>query len=169
MTFSGIVALIGGVVTAGCAIAGIVSGIRARKAAERQAEEMRRAEHEARLEEIRCNNNRNYIQGIQYIPYQQPAYQQPVNNEVHYYYHNIPQPQQYYMQPQQNYQQYQQQTGYYPSTGYAYNEPVYRGEQEIGLASRMQLFQNLRNWIHPQYQYQQQYNYYPQANYAYAL
>lgn len=169
MTFSGIAALIAGVVTAGCAIAGIISGIRARKAAERRADEMRRAEHEARLAEIRNRAaNRNH-ESIHYVPVQQT---QPVSNgEVHHYYHYDTSPQPAYVQPPiQTYQQPQQNP--YPSTGYAYSEPVYRGEQEIAAASRMQFLQNLRSRLFPQYQqqyYQQPINYYPQANYAYAL
>ena len=53
MSIGSIIAIIGGIVTAGCAIAGAIAGIRARKAEERRVEEMRKAEHEARLQRIR--------------------------------------------------------------------------------------------------------------------
>lgn len=168
MTFSGIAALIAGVVTAGCAIAGIISGIRARKAAERRAEEMRKAEHDARLAEIKYYTSRRRREVIQTIPVQQTTSTQ--NGEVHHYYHYDTSPQPAYVQPPiQTYQQPQQNP--YPNTGYTYSEPVYRGEQEIAAVSRAQFIQNLRNRLFPQYQqqYQQPINYYPQANYAYAL
>lgn len=169
MTFSGIAALIAGVVTAGCAIAGIISGIRARKAAEKRAEEMRRAEHEARIAEIKYYTSRRRREVIQTVPVQQT--QSTQNGEVHHYYHYDTSPQPAYTQPPiQTYQQPQQNP--YPSTSYAYSEPVYRGEQEIAAVSRAQFIQNLRNRLFPQYQqqyYQQPINYYPQANYAYAL
>jgi hypothetical protein len=172
MTISGVLALVAGAVTATCAIAGAISGIRARKAAERRAEEMRRAEHLARLEEIK-NRNRQYVQTIQYVPAQStpqvhyisteptvqyvPARPSPGGGEIYHYYHNIPQPQTPVYPTQDPYQ----------NQAYNCTEPVWRGEQEIGARSRMNYFQNLRNMFFPQYQ--QQYGYYPQAHYAYAV
>lgn len=169
MSISSVIAIIGGIVTAGCAIAGAIAGIRARKAQEARAEEMRRAEHEARLQRIREANNARYTQNTQIQPVQ--SYQpQPVNNEVHYYYHTIPQ------NPVQTYPNYYQphnpnqymHHGYTNSGGYmygnSYDEPVYRGEREIGNMSKMQMWQNL----YPRQNAFWQHGYYSQPQYAYA-
>ena len=53
MSIGSIIAIIGGIVTAGCAIAGAIAGIRARKAEERRVEEIRRFEHGERLRVLR--------------------------------------------------------------------------------------------------------------------
>lgn len=166
MSISGIIALVAGVVTAGCAIAGAIAGIRARKAQEARNEEMRRAEHEARLESMRDRRNRHYVETVQYVP--APNYQQTTNGEVHHYYHTAPNQLQFPMYPAQCQYQYPCEQNTYQNQGYVYNEPVWRGEQQIGEYSRMNYFQNIRNALFPQYQ-QPQYGYYPQANYAYAV
>lgn len=166
MNISTIIAIIGGIVTAGCAIAGAIAGIRARKAQEARNEEMRKAEHEARLQRIREANNARYLQNTQAYPPTQMYHQQPVNNEVHYYYHAIPQQQNYpnYYQPQNSYMNH----GYVNNVGYSYgnqyDEPVYRGEREIGNMSKMQMLQRL----YPQQNSFWESGYYAQPQYAYA-
>lgn len=88
MTFSSIVAIIGGIVTAGCAIAGAIAGIRARRAQEARNEEIRNAEHRARLSMMTNSTPQNNVQNY-------PSYvnqpQQPVRGEIHHYYHGFPQ------------------------------------------------------------------------------
>jgi hypothetical protein len=167
MSIGSIIAIIGGIVTAGCAIAGAIAGIRARKAEERRAEEMRKAEHEARLQRIRdAREARSMMMNPQPMGQTcvQPV-QMPATNEVHYYYHNMPGEYGYYtgsQQPQNNYMnQGYVNSGY--SYGNQYNDSVYRGEREIGNRSKMQLMQR----FFPQ-QYQQT-GYYPQQQYAYAV
>lgn len=168
MSFGSIVAIIGGIITAGCAIAGAIAGIRARKAEEKRREEMRKAEHDAALQRIKDSiparkflmRNRQMNQG-----YVQPV-QTPVSNEVHYYYHNIPpqQPVGYsgYGQVQNNYMnQGYANSGY--SYGNQYSDAVYRGEREIGNMSKMQM---LQRFFPRQYQPT---GYYPQQQYAYAV
>lgn len=168
MSIGSIIAIIGGIVTAGCAIAGAIAGIRARKAEERRAEEMRKAEHETRLQRIReAREARSMMMNSQPTrqTYVQPV-QTPTTNEVHYYYHNIPQqPVGYsgYGQGQNNYMnQGYVNSGY--SYGNQYNDSMYRRECEIGNVSKMQM---LRRFF-PQ-SYQQQTGYYPQQQYAYAV
>ena len=167
MTFSSIIAIIGGIVTAGCAIAGAVAGIRARKAEEKRQEELKRAEHEARIQRIREANNARYLQNTTAQTYPTyPAYpagyQQPVNNEVHYYYHNIPQ----YPNYVQN--QYMNQYSGYGGCNYAYGnqtrDDVYPGERAIGNMSKMQLWQRMM----PQQNMFQSFGYYNRPQYAYA-
>ena len=96
--------------------------------------------------------------------YVQPV-QTPATNEVHYYYHNIPQQPVGYSGYGQNQNNYMNQR--YVNSGYSYgnqyNDSVYRGEREIGNRSKMQLMQR----FFPQ-QYQQT-GYYPQQQYAYAV
>lgn len=170
MTFSSIIAIIGGIVTAGCAIAGAIAGIRAKRAQDARNEEMRRAEHEARLQRIREANNARYLQQPQIQNMNQypayPAYQQPVNNEVHYYYHNIPMPMQQYPNNVQN--QYMNQYSGYGGCNYAYGnrsrDDVYPGERAIGNMSKMQLFQRFA----PQQSTFQSFGYYNRPQYAYA-
>lgn len=166
MTFSSIIAIIGGIVTAGCAIAGAVAGIRARKAQEARNEEMRRVEHEARIQRIREANNARYLQNTTAQPCPTypayPVYQQPVNNEVHYYYHNIPQ----YPNYVQN--QYMNHYSGYGGCNYAYGnqtrDDVYPGERAIGNMSKMQLWQRMM----PQQNMFQSFGYYNRPQYAYA-
>ena len=167
MTFSSIIAIIGGIVTAGCAIAGAVAGIRARKAEEKRQEELKRAEHEARIQRIREANNARYlqqpqIQNMNQYPAYPVAYQQPVSNEVHYYYHNIPQ----YPNYVQN--QYMNHYSGYGGCNYAYGnqsrDNVYPGERAIGNMSKMQLFQRFA----PQQSPFQTFGYYNRPQYAYA-
>lgn len=164
MTFSSIVAIIGGIVTAGCAIAGAIAGIRARKAREAREEELRKAEHEARMARIREAREARLAQStqvVQQVPVQQPM----VQPEVHHYYHNIPQ-QSYPTNNWQGQNQYMNQgyvkSGY--SYGNSYNEPIYAGERAIGNMSKLEM---LRQRFYPNTMYQ--YNYYPQAQYAYAV
>lgn len=165
MTFSSIIAIIGGIVTAGCAIAGVIAGIRARKAQEARNEEIRKAEHEARLQRIR-EANASRIQNAFRLnnrnTNQQTVYPQPVNNEVHYYYHNIPQ-QQY-----PNNTQYVNQYSGYGKCDYAYGnqtrDDVYPGERAIGNMSKMQLWQRMM----PQQNIFQPFGYYNRPQYAYA-
>lgn len=167
MTFSSIIAIIGGIVTAGCAIAGAVAGIRARKAEEKRQEELKRAEHEARIQRIREANNARYlqqpqIQNMNQYPAYPVAYQQPVSNEVHYYYHNIPQ----YPNYVQN--QYMNHYSGYGGCNYAYGnqtrDDVYPGERAIGNMSKMQLWQRMM----PQQSMFQSFGYYNRPQYAYA-
>ena len=166
MTFSSIIAIIGGIVTAGCAIAGAIAGIRARKAEEKRQEELKRAEHEARLQRIREANNARYLQQPQIQNMNQyptyPTYQQPMNNEVHYYYHNIPQ----YPNYVQN--QYMNQYSGYGGCNYAYGnqtrDDVYPGERAIGNMSKMQLWQRMM----PQQNVFHSFGYYNRPQYAYA-
>lgn len=167
MSIGSVIAIIGGIVTAGCAIAGAIAGIRARKAEEKRREEARNAAHEAELQRIKASaparkflmRRRRMNQG--YVP----PVQTPATNEVHYYYHNMPGEYGYYtgsQQPQNNYMnQGYVNSGY--SYGNQYNDSVYRGEREIGNRSKMQLMQR----FFPQ-QYQQT-GYYPQQQYAYAV
>jgi hypothetical protein len=111
---------------------------------------MRRIQEDMAMDEIRRRRNRFlYPQPVQYVQSPQSG------GEIHHYYHNIGNP--YQFQPQPNYQQT------VPVGTYSSNEPTWRGEQEIGLMSRMRMMQNR---FFPQ---QFQPNYYPQANYAYAL
>lgn len=171
MTFSSIIAIIGGVVTAGCAIAGAIAGIRARKAEERRREEMAKAEHEARIQRIRESNNARYLQNttVQAAPSNMyPTYPQPVNNDVYYYnngYQPVQQYQQYPNYPQNNY--INNYSGY-GNGNYAYGsqtrDTVYPGERAIGNMSKMQLLQR----IMPQQNPFQMFGYYNQPQYAYA-
>lgn len=167
MTFSSIIAIIGGIVTAGCAIAGAIAGIRARKAEEKRQEELKRAEHEARIQRIREANNARYLQNTTAqtyptYPAYPAAYQQPVNNEVHYYYHNIPQ------YPNYDQNQYMNQYSGYGRCNYAYGnqtrDDVYPGERAIGNMSKMQLWQRMM----PQQNMFQSFGYYNRPQYAYA-
>lgn len=158
MTFSSIVAIIGGIVTAGCAIAGAIAGIRARKAREAREEELRKVEHEANLLELKekLAMRRNRKNATTY----------PTNNtDIHHYYHNIPQ-QTYPTNNWQGQNQYMNQgyvkSGY--SYGNSYNEPIYAGERAIGNMSKLEM---LRQRFYPNAMYQ--YNYYPQPQYAYAV
>ena len=164
MSIGSVIAIIGGIVTAGCAIAGAIAGIRARKAEERRAEEMRKAEHGARLQRIREARSMMMNSQPAQQTYVQPV-QTPATNEVHYYYHNIPQQPVGYSGYGQNQNNYMNQR--YVNSGYSYgnqyNDSVYRGEREIGNRSKMQLMQR----FFPQ-QYQQT-GYYPQQQYAYAV
>lgn len=163
MTFSSIIAIIGGIVTAGCAIAGVIAGIRARKAQEVRNEELKRAEHEARLQRIREANNARYLQNttVQAYPTYPTAYQQPMNNEVHYY-HNIPQ------YPNYDQNQYMNHYSGYGRCNYAYGnqtrDDVYPGERAIGNMSKMQLWQRMM----PQQNMFQSFGYYNRPQYAYA-
>lgn len=179
MTFSTIVAIIGGIVTAGCAIAGAIAGIKARRAQERRDEEYRKAEHESRMNRFR-NRAQRTVAAPAPVTTPQPT---TTTNEVHYYYHapNQQNPIEYY--PQNTYQQaqnyyannnqYMNQQSSYPNYGngytygYAYNEPVYRGEREIGMRSKMELQQAMNAQYNP---YQNSYSgYYYQPYYAYAV
>jgi hypothetical protein len=175
MTFLSIIAIIGGIVTAGCAIAGAIAGIRARKAEEKRQEELKRAEHEANIQRIRDANNARYLQQphIQNMnqypvyPAYPTAYQQPMNNEVHYYYHNIPMPMQQYPNYVQN--QYMNHYSGYGGCNYAYGnqtrDDVYPGERAIGNMSKMQLWQRMM----PQQNMFQSFGYYNRPQYAYAV
>lgn len=167
MTFSSIVAIIGGIVTAGCAIAGAIAGIRARRAQERRDEEIKRAEHQEVLDRIRERRaaQREARMRVAYTPALTPT-----TNEIHHFYHPMGQQQPVEYYPQSTYQQCQ--SNYYSNQnqymnpgyayGYSYKDPVYRGEIEIGNRSKIQM-----GGYNP-YQYNS-YNYYPQANYAYAV
>lgn len=167
MSIGSVIAIIGGIVTAGCAIAGAIAGIRARKAEERRAEEMRKAEHETRLQRIReAREARSMMMNSQATrqTYVQPV-QTPTTNEVHYYYHNIPQQSAGYSGYGQGQNNYMNQG--YVNSGYSYgnqyNDSMYRRECEIGNVSKMQM---LRRFFPQQYQ---QTGYYPQQQYAYAV
>lgn len=166
MSIGSVIAIIGGIVTAGCAIAGAIAGIRARKAEERRAEEMRRAEHGERLRALR-ERRESRMMGMNNMnsSYTMQPVQMPATNEVHYYYHNIPQQPVGYSGYGQNQNNYMNRG--YVNSGYSYgnqyNDSVYRGEREIGNRSKMQLMQR----FFPQ-QYQQT-GYYPQQQYAYAV
>lgn len=165
MSFGSIIAIIGGIVTAGCAIAGAIAGIKARRAQEARNEEMRKAEHEARLQRIReANAQRQPVQMQQAYPVQQ-MYQQPMTGEIHHYYHGIPQQYQNYYQTQNQYMNQGYGNNYGYSYGNSYNDPVYPGERAIGNMSKMQMLQS----FYPQQTYQQQYSYYGTPQYAYAV
>ena len=176
MTLSTIIAVIGGIVTAACAIAGAIAGIKARRAEERRQEELRRAEHQARINQI-TENNRMKIRELISRRSQntEPVYQQPVNNTVQQNYNNTPV--NTYTAPVSNYaygnntypiNQYTGYGGYggcgrYGGANYAYGpttyDDVYRGEREIGNISKMEMYQHLMR----------RQNYYPQQNpYQYA-
>lgn len=181
MTLSTIIAVIGGIVTAACAIAGAIAGIKARRAEERRQEELRRAEHQARINQI-TENNRMRIRELISRRSQntEPAYQQPVNNNtVQQNYNNTPV--NTYPTPVSNYaygnniypnNQYTGYGGYggYGGSNYAYGpstcDDVYRGEREIGNISKMEMYQQLmrRQSYYPQNPYQ--YAAYPYYAYA---
>lgn len=86
MTASTIVALISGVVTAACAIAGVIAGIKARRAREAHEEQMRMAEHNARIQNTASTRNSIFTQTA---PVQMGA--MTSNNEIHCYHHNADQ------------------------------------------------------------------------------
>ena len=179
MTMSSICALFAGTVALAGAIAGLVTGLRARKEAERRAAEQRRMEIEAELARTREINNRRHIEEARVS-----------TPEIHNHYYTTPQtpqPQQYSqpvqtinpITPYQNYYPQTQQmsmgyntgynTGYYnqpsyiqqtPVANYAYSEenlrgkpgyvePVYKGEMEIAKMSRMQNVQNILSRFNP--------------------
>ena len=179
MSIGTLIAAIGGIITAGCAIAGVIAGIRARRAQERRNEELREVEHRDNVQTLRERlAARRQARRQQAQPTQPVAYQTYATtpNEIHHYYYGAPQPQ----YPQQvvqtpipgTYQQIQQPQYYqnsYVQPGYAYgyqsNDSVYPIERAIGNMSKMQMYQNS---MQP---YQNNYvtnYYYPKAHYAYA-
>lgn len=181
MTASTIVALISGIVTATCAIAGAIAGIRARRAREAQEEKMRMAENNARVQNT--VNNRNSI-FTQATPVQMSS-NTTSNTEIHCYHHNVDNVQHnpmysypipltcshgqngYYQNPYMN-------SGYGGySTGYVacapqntYVDDPWPTERLIGEMSKRNMYMRQ----HPSYQPQISYNtYYPQSvPYAYA-
>lgn len=184
MTLSTIIAVIGGIVTAACAIAGAIAGIKARQAEERRQEELRRAEHQARIDQI-SENNRMRIRELisRRAQNTQLVYQQPVNNNtVQQNYNNTPV--NTYPTPVSNYaygnntypNNNNQYTGYggyggYCGANYAYGpstyDDVYRGEREIGNISKMEMYQQLMR-RQSYYSQQNPYQYAAYPYYAYA-
>lgn len=93
MTLSTLVTIIGGVVTAACAIAGAIAGIRARKAQEARNEEYNKAQHNVRMSSINSSVQNQVPATINYNtqPTQPVSYVNPeprvIREEVHHYYH----------------------------------------------------------------------------------
>ena len=183
MTASAIIALIGGIATAACAIAGAIAGIRARRAREAQEQRVRDAEYQAKLDRLAELRRMRFAQQTPATT-QAPVQQVPTNGEIHCYHHNVGTtqvtqtpyvpaqtsypPQTTYGQVQQSYYQnpymnsaYQGYNGY----GAAYNDAVYPTERLIGEISKRNMYMRQCGTYQPT-----SYNtYYPQSvPYAYA-
>lgn len=181
MTFSTLLTLIGGVVAAGCAIVGVVASMRSRRESAERAERERDRQHQLQMAEMKDRRERRNIVHTQTCS--QPQYiQQPVNGEVHHYYHNdnntimntanaLATMNQYQMyRPQQNpfiQSQPQYMNNSYYAYGNRYEDPVYPGEVAIGNRSRIEMINNWNNNNYSSYPNQYQYGYY-QPRYAYA-